>query len=426
MKKIKGIFSGVVAGIIFIIIGSILLWWNEGNNVRNIKTIEEARELLVNVENNKVEDKNEGKLVSTNGTLTIEDEFLTDSEFNVKVNKTAKLQRVVEVYQWEEDADTQNDQTVYTYKRVWSDELIDSSFFNDRTRSNPTEKPYNTQQLYANKVSVGAFLLNTSLLEQLNVKQIVKLDESVTLPAGYKIDGNYITNATELSTPAIGDVRISFYYNDDKEVSILAKQSGNSFAGFVSEQGKVLYEMRSGTLSGEEMIIEVEKENNMLKVILRIVGIILLVIGFAGLLSPISNVVSLVPLVGKHVSNFVNLIGGMIGLCVSLVIIAIAWIRFRPIVGISLLVGGALIIGLVIFLFTKSKKKAAIQSEPGVYSSSQVVNEQVNNQDMFVKTEAPQGATTLSSITNETIQHPNIPSQESINSDFNNNQNNNQ
>ena len=41
MEKIKNSFSGVILGIIFIIIGTVLLWWNEGNNVNNIKTTDE-------------------------------------------------------------------------------------------------------------------------------------------------------------------------------------------------------------------------------------------------------------------------------------------------------------------------------------------------------------------------------------------------
>ena len=38
MKKIGDSFKGVVFGIILIIIGVVLLWWNEGNNVKNLKS----------------------------------------------------------------------------------------------------------------------------------------------------------------------------------------------------------------------------------------------------------------------------------------------------------------------------------------------------------------------------------------------------
>ena len=66
MKRVGNAFKGILGGFILIVIGVILLWWNEGNNVRNIKTIEEARGALVNVSSDKVDSANEGKLVSTN------------------------------------------------------------------------------------------------------------------------------------------------------------------------------------------------------------------------------------------------------------------------------------------------------------------------------------------------------------------------
>ena len=41
MKKIGNSIVGVIIGIICLIGGTGLLWWNEGNNVKNIKTTDE-------------------------------------------------------------------------------------------------------------------------------------------------------------------------------------------------------------------------------------------------------------------------------------------------------------------------------------------------------------------------------------------------
>ena len=65
MKQIKNAISGVIAGFLFIVIGIVLLWWNEGNDVKNIKTIEEARASLVNISSDKVDASNERHLVLT-------------------------------------------------------------------------------------------------------------------------------------------------------------------------------------------------------------------------------------------------------------------------------------------------------------------------------------------------------------------------
>ncbi len=379
MKKIKKLFSGVICGILFIVIGIGLLWWNEGNNVKNIKTIEEAKAGLVNISSDTVDKANDGKLVSTNGKIEISDEFLQDTMFNVKSPRSIKMLRVVEIYQWDEDSSVKDDETVYTYDRVWSKSLIDSRGFNDKSRVNPTIMPYNQQKYLAKNVILGAFTITDQQKDKFIADKMITLDEtSIILPTGYKIQKNYVTNSSNLDTPAIGDVRISFMYVDAMEISVLAKQSGNTFVDYVSDHDKVLNEVAVGIVTGEEMIEQVEKQNDILKIILRFVGIIFIMVGFCGLCSPISNIISLVPLFGKHVSSFINFMASMVGLAVSLVIIAIAWIRFRPIVAICLLSGVVFIAALIIFLIVRSKKKQKARNSDEVFSSTQ--SEQINQE----------------------------------------------
>ena len=49
MKKIGNSFKGILGGFVIIIIGIGLLWWNEGNNVKNLKTTAEAAKSLIDV-----------------------------------------------------------------------------------------------------------------------------------------------------------------------------------------------------------------------------------------------------------------------------------------------------------------------------------------------------------------------------------------
>ena len=118
MKREKKKAAGPLAGILMIVIGIIVLWNNEGNNVRNIKTIEEARGALVNVSSDKIDSANEGKLVSTNGKMEIADEYLIDSTFNVQSPKTAKLVRVVEMLQWVEKEHEDHHQTAHDCRQI--------------------------------------------------------------------------------------------------------------------------------------------------------------------------------------------------------------------------------------------------------------------------------------------------------------------
>ena len=76
--------------------------------------------------------------------------------------------------------------------------------------------------------------------------------------------------------------------------------------------------------------------------------------GFRTILKPISAITSYVPLLGSLVGTAMGLVSFVLSLTLSLFIIAIAWIRFRPIIGISLL---AVVAILLIFLIIRSKRK---------------------------------------------------------------------
>lgn len=361
MKREKKKAAGPLTGIVMIVIGIILLWNNEGNNVKNIKTIEEARGVLVNVSSDKVDSANEGKLVSTNGKIEITDEYLIDSTFNVQSPKTAKLVRVVEMYQWVETKKEDEDgYETFSYKLEWKEDLEDSSRFNDTSKINPSTMPYEKEEFYANTVTLGAFTLSSAQKELLDTGAMVSLGETVSLPNGYYKVNNYIASVENLANAKVGDVRISFRYNTDKEISVLAKQSGSSFLPYESKQGKKMFEVRKGIMTGEDIIDAVEEENNILKWVLRILGVALNMIGFAALLSPIAFLVKWIPLLGKGIAKVIGFIGGLIGFIVSMLIIAIAWLFYRPLISIILFV----CIGGAVFLITKLIKKSKAMDDP--------------------------------------------------------------
>lgn len=366
--------AGPIAGIIIIIIGIIVLWSNEGNNVRNLKTVEEARNVLVNVSADKVDPANEGKLVSTNGKMVVEDESLLDSTFNVESPKTARLTRVVEMYQWVEVEEDDGDYVTYRYKKEWLPEIEDSDTFNDSSKVNPSSMPYDAEDFYADNVTLGAFTISDAQKALLDTGATVTLNETVSVPGGYYRVGNYIASVSDLNAADVGDVRISFKYNNDKEISILAKQSGSSFAPYTSEQGKTLFRVEKGIMTGEEIINVVETENNILKWVLRLLGVLLNMAGFAALLSPIVFLTKWIPLLGNGIAKFIKAIGALVGLAVSLVIISISWIFYRPLVGILLLAG---VVGVVVLIAMLVKKSKAVPGEQQPVAQAPVVQQPV-------------------------------------------------
>ena len=352
MKKIGDSFKGIIGGFVCILIGIVLLWWNEGNNVKNLKTTAELEKLYKDVKSDSIDSSNEGTLVAVSGKL-FNDEELTDTDFNITI-KTPIMYRKVEVYQWVEKEDTTDDVTTYSYDKEWSETLIDSSDFHKSGYDNPTTKLYESETYTSSDVKVGVFSLTSKQVSMLNTDSVyTDYDKDAMEDMKLNVLDNYITNSNDLKKPKIGDVRISIRYNTSTEVSVLAVQTGDTFAPFTSSAGKTINRVRDGIHTGKEMIEEVKTENKIIKWVLRLFGTLFVVIGFASILKPISTIASFVPILGSIVGAAVGLVSFALGLSLSLIVIAVAWIRFRPILGISLL---AIALVLIVFLIIRGKK----------------------------------------------------------------------
>ena len=259
--------------------------------------------------------------------------------------------------------------------------------------------PYEEEAYYASQVELGAFKLSATQIQMLSTGATVTPDSTAFLPNGYSIVDKYITSASSMSNPNIGDVRVSFKYNTDTEITVLAMQSGDSFANYESEQGKVLNELQSGLLTGEEMINVVETRNNILKWVLRLVGVLLVTGGFAALLTPILMVISIIPLVGDGIAGILRGIAALVGFAVSMVVIALAWVFYRPLIGICLLAVVVGVVVLIVMLIKKGRNKAsaaqasqqAVAAQPMVQQG--MVQQPVMGQPMPQQSMVQQGMT---------------------------------
>ena len=239
-NKKGGLFAGVLVGLLMVIIGTVLLWWNEGNNVRNIKTTDEIEKTVVEITPDDDPAEFAGQLVAVGGKFIVEDVSLSDTTFGVEKH-TAVLSRVVEVYQWEEDSDTDSDgNTTYHYDKVWHEGLIDSSDFHSSGHDNPTSVAYESGAEFAENVALGKFHLSSSQIKQMEAEKSIAASDAKKVPENYSVVGNYVTNSADLDNPQIGDVRISWKYNDWKEVSVISQVAGTTFVGWTSAVGKTV------------------------------------------------------------------------------------------------------------------------------------------------------------------------------------------
>ena len=359
--RMKNSFSGVFGGIIILLIGIGILIFNERNNVKNIHNIKELRDNYVDIVSSKVDKEYDGKLIVTSGKLDFGDVELTDSTFNVSV-KTPLLVRTVEMYQWEEEKEDKDDKTVYSYKLVWSDEAIDSSSFKDSSsHTNPGSLPYEGKSETAQNLKVGEYKLSSSFTSLLSADYKYTDLANATVPEGYTVKDGYIMKSADPEKPQVGDVRISFSYASYSDVSVLGKLTGDTIAEYETKEGTKIKRFTDGVHDGNDIITSMEKGNKLLKWGLRLLGTILIMAGVASVFGPLKTLTSYVPILGGLVNGVTGLMAFLIGLAISLVVIAVSWIIFRPLLGIALLAGAILLIVLAVVFSSKKKKQEPVQ-----------------------------------------------------------------
>lgn len=357
MEKIKNSFSGIIFGLILLLVGTIMLCWNESNNVKNLKTVSEISNTYIDIPGDSIKKENDGKLIATNGNLVVEDDIIEDPIFNIG-EKNIKLSRKVEMYQWEENKKKDsNDNYKYTYTGKWSTHLINSDSFENTSYVNPKSMEYESQDFIADSVSLGAYELNENEKNSVSTNKKVILSQTATLPMGYQISNNYITNSYDVNSPQVGDIRISFYINDWSNASVLAVQDGTTFKEYKSKAGKSVDKIIEGKHDGSEIIKEIENENNTIKWIFRAIGLVSIILGYILLINPLVTIISFIPLLGNIVGGALNFAASLIGIVHSLIVIALAWIVVRPLLGIGLLIAAGILIFFIVKYIKKKGKK---------------------------------------------------------------------
>ena len=353
--------SGVLTGLLFLVIGIAVLWSNEGRTVKTQKAINYAKKNYIDVSSAKINSANDGKIVATKGKMSIEEATVpSDPVFGISI-KSAKLVRNVEMYQWKETCETDNnDKKNCTYEKVWEDDLIDSTEFEKSGYTNPSDMPYENETVIAENVKLGEYILPEELIDSLKCNRKVGADilakDYQNTVDGVKAVDRYLTTQKG-EEPEIGDIRVSFEYLTEENVSVMAVQNGNTFEAYTSREGKDIYKIVKGNKTGAQILEMMTKNNKTLKWGLRILGIFLVVSGISTMFTFINTLANKVPVLGKIVSGATGLISGVLGVAISLVVIAIAWFRFRPLLSICLLVVVAGLIFLIKYLKDKNPKE---------------------------------------------------------------------
>lgn len=348
-ERIKNSLSAIIFGIVLFLAAFFLLFWNEGRSVHRAQALEAGEKAVIAVDNNIINPENEGKLIHITGKTEVT-ETLQDASFGISA-QAIKLQRVVEMYQWQEHTHSETKEkigggeetvTTYTYDKSWSEHLIDSNGFHiPEGHQNPSSFTFEQARFIAEKVTLGAFRLSEALISRLGNYQKIDLDKETLedkIPQGLNITSNYIYKGNAL-VPEIGDERISFKAVYPSDISIIAQQHQDSFAQYKTKTGEILL-LQQGLKTPEEMFQAAKAQNNLVTWLLRLAGVAMMYFGLMMILGVIRTIASVIPFLGSIVGAGLHLISLAISISFSLITIAIAWMYYRPLVGIILIIVG--------------------------------------------------------------------------------------
>lgn len=365
-SRIGGALKGIIVGFLLFIASFVLLFWNEGRSVKTYKTLKEGSGSVISISNESVNPANEGKLVHLSGLANTTD-TLRDEEFGISTS-SIKLKRSVKMYQWKESKESKKKKkigggttttTTYSYSKAWSSSVINSSDFKNLSgHENPNVMPYQSFVKNAQNVKLGGFELSQSLIEKINRYDFFPVDKNLfgteTDVNGFKIVEGKFYKGNDISNPAIGDLQIEYNVVNNTDVSLIAAQKDFSFIPYETSVGGVIQILETGTHTANEMFQQAQKSNKIMTWILRAVGFLLMFIGLRMMFGVLSVVADILPILGSIVSAGLGLISFLVALVFSILTIAIAWITYRPVLGISLLV---VVIAFSILLGMKLKKK---------------------------------------------------------------------
>lgn len=367
-SSIKGIFFGFI-----LIIGAFyLLFWNEGRAVKTATSLDEGKKAVVHVASDKVDPANEGKLVHLSGSVTTDD-VLTDPEFKVSIN-AIKLNRQVLMYQWKESSQNSTTNNIgggttttktYSYSQTWSERLIDSSSFkHPQDHQNPHSMPYQSRNFAAKNVKMNAFTLSGSLIDKMSKYEtydvsIENLNQlGINNIQGY--DGGYYIGSS-LSNPQIGDIKVLFkVIKPFASISLIAKQIDSTFEPYYTANGRQIELLTNDYVDADSMFENAKTQNSILTWVLRAVGWLLMFFGFSALFAPLTVLADFIPFLGTLVGLGTGTVAFLLTMVCSFCTIAIAWLVYRPLLSLILIVAVAAIV-VIIMLIKQPHNKVPVQ-----------------------------------------------------------------
>lgn len=403
--RVKNSFKAIGTGFMLFLAGTALLWWNEGRAVKTNDMLNEAEAATVVMENpNKLDNSLEGELICATALATTEDSLI-DQQFGFGA-KAIAIKRTVRYYQVQEKSKQEKKDkigggeetvTTYTYNRGWVTTPINSEGFHDPgyRKINFVLTTVPQEDVWAQNVTFGAYTLPESLIRSITstepLKPVIAQErlESMNEDARHAALRNYSSSklgnvakshnaevgqfihvtGNELyfgmtpSSPAVGDVKVTFEKVVPAKVTLIAKVNGNTFEPYKAKNGYTFQTLVMGEKDATEIYEGEHDMNNIMLWAFRIIGILMVIGGLKGIFGFLETLLKVLPFIANILGWGVGVICTVVGVVWSLIVIAIAWLFYRPLLGITLLVVAGLLIWFFAFKGKDKLKELAVKSK---------------------------------------------------------------
>lgn len=325
-----------IVGFLLVALGSVALFWNEWRSARAVEALLAAERALVPASLDRVPIEPAGALVHLAGPARPTGP-VADPLFPVGA-LVLRLDRIVEMQQWRETCEGSGNERQCRHDRVWAEGRIASERFRERLgHENPPAPPFDSERFFPREAGLGAYALGAELLALLPAAEAALPAPGAELIAAgrtLRADGGAFLSG-DRDNPAIGDLRVRFRTVPLGEVSVIAGLDGSVLVPWTAPGGQEVALIRSGILSADELLAGAYERNALTTWGLRLAGVIAV---FVGTVLALIRLVGIVPLLADLKAQNGKTVALLLALAWSLLVIAAAWLVFRPLVSLMALV----------------------------------------------------------------------------------------
>ena len=349
--------GGAAFGIVLLVIAFPLLWWNEGWAVRDYTSIRTLDRLAVP---GRADDRSpalDGQVVVMTGAQATAPQGVADPLLGVQV-QGLRLRRTVEMFQWDEQGGTRDDPSV-SYRQIWSDRPQDSSAFEQPEGHRNPPFPFESARFEAPLVRYGAFTLSSALVARLG--NFAPVDPGATNPdLGRPVtaSGPWLHIGGPPDSPQIGDLRIRFEAVPEQPLSLIAQQAGTILDEHVTRRGTAYAIVRPGVQGQAALVAAANSDVRARTRALRVAGFLLMLFGLRMVATPLVRIFGWIPALGLVLRSGVWIFAGVLAVALSLSVIAIAWLAYRPLLSLGLIVAAVVVLEVTV-LRARRREKAA-------------------------------------------------------------------